>query len=104
MGLPDERASAPIATNTTRWWTSVASEKASDDGAGGAKANRRPRVASPKIGVLGWVIVTPMLIGVFIGRWLDRTFASGIFWTAPLLMVGVGDRLRGRRGNGSNAQ
>jgi ATP synthase protein I len=42
-----------------------------------------------EIGVLGWVIVTPMLIGVFIGRWLDRTFASGIFWTAPLLIVGV---------------
>jgi ATP synthase protein I len=39
--------------------------------------------------VLGWVIVTPMLIGVFIGRWLDRTFASGIFWTAPLLIIGV---------------
>ena len=42
-----------------------------------------------EIGVLGWVIVTPMLIGVFIGRWLDRTFASGIFWTAPLLIVGL---------------
>jgi ATP synthase protein I len=42
-----------------------------------------------EIGVLGWVIVTPMLIGVFIGRWLDRTFASGIFWTAPLLIIGL---------------
>ena len=42
-----------------------------------------------EIGVLGWVIVTPMLIGVFLGRWLDRTFASGIFWTAPLLIIGL---------------
>jgi ATP synthase protein I len=42
-----------------------------------------------EIGVLGWVIVTPMLIGVFIGRWLDRTFTSGIFWTAPLLIIGL---------------
>ena len=25
-----------------------------------------------QIGVLGWIIVTPMLIGVFVGRWLDR--------------------------------
>ena len=24
-----------------------------------------------QIGVLGWIIVVPMLIGVFVGRWLD---------------------------------
>lgn len=42
-----------------------------------------------QIGVLGWMIVVPMLIGVFAGRWLDRTFASGLFFTAPLLMLGL---------------
>jgi ATP synthase protein I len=42
-----------------------------------------------QIGVLGWIIVTPMLIGLFIGRWLDHKFGSGIFWSAPLLLVGV---------------
>jgi ATP synthase protein I len=42
-----------------------------------------------QIGVLGWIIVTPMLIGVFTGRWLDRTFNSGLFCTAPLLMLGA---------------
>ena len=42
-----------------------------------------------QIGVLGWIIVTPMLIGVFAGRWLDRTFNSGLFCTAPLLMLGA---------------
>ena len=42
-----------------------------------------------QIGVLGWMIVTPMLIGVFVGRWLDRIFNSGIFWSAPLLMLGL---------------
>jgi ATP synthase protein I len=42
-----------------------------------------------QIGVLGWIIVVPMLIGVFVGRWLDQTFNSGLFWTAPLLMVGL---------------
>ena len=42
-----------------------------------------------QIGVLGWIIVTPMLIGVFVGRWLDRVFHSGIFWSAPLLMLGL---------------
>lgn len=42
-----------------------------------------------QIGVLGWLIVTPMLIGVFLGRWLDQKLDTGIFWTAPLLMVGL---------------
>ncbi len=43
-----------------------------------------------QIGVLGWIIVVPMLLGLFAGRWLDRTFNSGLFWTAPLLMLGLG--------------
>ena len=42
-----------------------------------------------QIGVLGWIIVTPMLIGVFAGRWIDEKLGSGIFWTAPLLMLGA---------------
>jgi ATP synthase protein I len=42
-----------------------------------------------QIGVLGWIIVTPMLIGVFLGRWIDAKFATGIFWTAPLLLLGA---------------
>lgn len=42
-----------------------------------------------QIGILGWIIVAPTLLGLFIGRWLDRTFASGIFWSAALLMLGV---------------
>jgi ATP synthase protein I len=41
------------------------------------------------IGVLGWTVVTPTLIGVFVGRWLDRTFGSGIFWTLGLLIAGL---------------
>jgi ATP synthase protein I len=42
-----------------------------------------------QIGVLGWIVVVPMLLGVFAGRWLDRTFHTGLFFTAPLLMLGV---------------
>ena len=53
--------------------------------------NGEPSVARrlSQIGVLGWMIVTPMLIGVFLGRWIDAKFGTGIFWTAPLLMLGV---------------
>jgi ATP synthase protein I len=42
-----------------------------------------------QIGVLGWIIVLPLLIGVFAGRWLDQKFNSGLFWTGPLLMLGL---------------
>jgi ATP synthase protein I len=42
-----------------------------------------------QIGVLGWIIVLPMLLGVFGGRWLDTHFHSGLFCTAPLLMAGA---------------
>lgn len=41
------------------------------------------------IGALGWTIIIPTLLGVFIGRWLDRTFHSGIFWTLGLLVLGL---------------
>lgn len=41
------------------------------------------------IGALGWTIVVPTLLGIFAGRWLDRTFNSGIFWTLGLLVAGL---------------
>jgi ATP synthase protein I len=43
-----------------------------------------------QIGVLGWIFVTPTLAGLFFGRWLDAGQASGIFWTAPFMMLGIG--------------
>ena len=42
-----------------------------------------------QIGVLGWMIVTPILAGLFIGRWIDHRLGTGIFWSGPLLLVGV---------------
>lgn len=43
-----------------------------------------------QIGVLGWIIVTPALLGLFLGRQLDHMLHSGLFWTAPLLLIGLG--------------
>jgi ATP synthase protein I len=42
-----------------------------------------------QIGVLGWTIVLPTLLGTFLGRWIDRRFGTGIFWTGPLLLLGL---------------
>lgn len=55
------------------------------------QAKRLPSVVRHlgQIGVLGWQIVVPTLLGLAVGRWLDHEFGSGIFWTAALLVVGV---------------
>ena len=42
-----------------------------------------------QIGVLGWAIIVPTLLCLFLGRWLDRSFGTGIFFSAPLLMLGA---------------
>lgn len=41
------------------------------------------------VGSLGWLVVVPTLLGTWGGRWLDRRFDSGVFWTAAGLMAGV---------------
>ena len=41
------------------------------------------------IGALGWLVVAPTVGGVFLGRWLDRRFHTGIFWTGALICVGL---------------
>jgi ATP synthase protein I len=42
-----------------------------------------------QVGVLGWTIVAPTLLGLFLGRWLDRRFGTGVFWSAPLMLLGL---------------
>ena len=63
------------------------------DASGAAIGATKASHPSPRfvgqIGVLGWIIVTPTLIGLFIGRWLDHRLGTGIFLSAPLLMLGA---------------
>ncbi|MFM0298039.1 AtpZ/AtpI family protein [Paraburkholderia sp. RL17-383-BIF-A] len=42
-----------------------------------------------QIGILGWAIVVPTLLGLALGHWLDRTFGTRVFFSAPLLMLGA---------------
>jgi len=39
------------------------------------------------VGALGWLIVTPTVLGVLIGRWLDH--GQGVFWTGSLIFIGA---------------
>lgn len=41
------------------------------------------------IGVIGWTIVIPTLLGIYWGRALDRRLGTGVFWTLGLLVAGV---------------
>jgi ATP synthase protein I len=43
-----------------------------------------------QIGVLGWIVILPTLAGMMLGHWLDQVFSKSIFFTAPLLMIGLG--------------
>lgn len=41
------------------------------------------------IGVVGWSVAIPTLIGIAVGVWIDRTWPSGYSWTLMLLIIGV---------------
>lgn len=42
-----------------------------------------------QIGILGWAIVVPTLLALLLGRWLDSVFKSGVFFSAPFVMIGA---------------
>lgn len=42
-----------------------------------------------QIGLLGWMVVLPTLLMLFAGRWLDHRLETGIFFSAPMLMLGA---------------
>ncbi|MEY8880829.1 AtpZ/AtpI family protein [Donghicola sp. XS_ASV15] len=43
-----------------------------------------------QIGILGWLVVMPILIGIVLGRLADRAADSGIFFSAPAIFIGAG--------------
>jgi ATP synthase protein I len=42
------------------------------------------------VGLIGWTVVIPMLIGIAVGTWIDRTWPSRFSWTLMLLVGGLG--------------
>ena len=41
------------------------------------------------MGLVGWSVVLPMLIGVAVGLWIDRAHPSRFSWTLMLLVAGL---------------
>lgn len=38
---------------------------------------------------LAWITVTPILLGIFVGQYLDRRYPLGFSWTLSLLALGA---------------
>ena len=53
------------------------------------EGERSPSQNLAMIGALGTAITVPILLGIFAGRWLDRTFHTGFWFTLGLLLVGL---------------
>jgi ATP synthase protein I len=66
----------------------------------GAKAARKlkaQRNATPgiwfglgMIGLIGWSVVVPTLLGAALGLWLDQHYPGGRNWTLALMTAGLG--------------
>jgi len=41
------------------------------------------------MGLVGWAVVVPTLLGAAIGVWLDKHYPSGHSWTLSLLIAGL---------------
>lgn len=65
----------------------------------GAKASRKlkaRRRETPGVwfglgmmGLIGWSVVVPTLLGAGLGLWLDQRYPGGRSWTLALLMAGL---------------
>ncbi|MBK8517087.1 MAG: AtpZ/AtpI family protein [Saprospiraceae bacterium] len=42
------------------------------------------------MGIVGWTIVVPTLLGALLGIWLDRKYPQTFSWTLTLLIIGLG--------------
>jgi len=41
------------------------------------------------IGIIGWSIAVPTLLGLALGLWLDNAFPGAYIWTLNLLILGM---------------
>lgn len=41
------------------------------------------------MGMIGWSVVVPTLLGIALGRWLDVNYSASISWTLVMLALGL---------------
>lgn len=74
----------------------VAPNLADQIGAKAARKLKARRHGTPGVwfglgmmGLIGWSVVVPTLLGAAFGLWLDQRFPGGRSWTLALLMAGL---------------
>lgn len=57
------------------------------------KAQRRPGrsvwMGLGNMGIVGWSVTVPALLGLALGFWLDKHYISPVSWTLNLLILGL---------------
>jgi ATP synthase protein I len=71
--------------------TTVAAARQATERSEAGKHDPEPSLGTRfgQIGVLGWAIVVPILIGLIIGRYLDQLLSTGIMFAAAFIMIGA---------------
>lgn len=56
-----------------------------------AKRNAKPGVwfGLGMMGLIGWSVAVPTLLGAVLGHWLDQRYPGGRSWTLALLVAGL---------------
>lgn len=74
----------------------TAPDPAGSIGASAARKLRARRQPAPDVwfglgmmGLVGWSVVVPTLLGAAIGLWLDRRYPGSRSWTLALLVTGL---------------
>ncbi|MFU8770813.1 MAG: AtpZ/AtpI family protein [Anaerolineales bacterium] len=52
--------------------------------------NRGVWYALGMLGLVGWSVAIPPLVGVALGNWIDNRWQSDVSWTLMLFLIGLG--------------
>ena len=86
--MPEDRGEPEGRAHARRFHSEVA-DKAARKQAARLRNRRKVWFWLGMMGLVGWSVAIPAVLGVFLGVWLDETFGGRVSWTLTLLLVGV---------------
>ena len=54
-----------------------------------ATGKQSPWFGLGMFGLVGWSVVLPMLLGIFVGGWIDERWPSQVSWRLTLMFAGL---------------
>jgi ATP synthase protein I len=54
-----------------------------------ARVSRSVWMGLGTMGIVGWSVAVPTLLGLVLGIWVDKHYPTGFSWTLNLLIVGL---------------